>query len=138
MDSILISDLEVHYHVGVPDEERVHPQRLLLSVEMDHDFARAAAADDLTHTVNYFAVSQHLLTFGRDRHWKLIETLAVDIANSVMKEFKPAKVRVQVKKFIIPEAGFVAVRVERGPGKPPETARERVIRQIGGVPGGLR
>jgi len=138
MDSILISDLEVHYHVGVPDEERAHPQRLLLSVEMDHDFARAAAGDDLTHTVNYFAVSQHLLNFGRERHWKLIETLAVDIATSVMKEFKPAKVRVEVKKFIIPEARFVAVRVERGPGKPPETARERVIRQIGGVPGGLR
>lgn len=138
MDTILISDLEVRYCVGVPEEERGHPQRLLLSIEMDRDFAPAASADDLTQTINYFAVSQQLLKFGDGRSWKLIETLAVDIAKNILKEFKPAKVRVLVKKFIVPEAQYVAVRVERGPFRPPETARERVIRQIGGVPGGLR
>ena len=64
MDSILITDLEVHYCVGVPDEERAQPQRLQLCVELDHDFTRAAAADDLNETLNYFAVSRHLLAFG--------------------------------------------------------------------------
>lgn len=138
MDTILISDLEVRYHVGVPDDERARAQRLLLSIEMDHDVAQAAAGDDLNRTINYFDVCRHLSAFGEHREWKLIEKLAVDIAESVLVRFKPAKVRVLVKKFIIPAAQFVAIRIERGPARPPETARQRVIRQIGGVPGGLR
>ena len=42
MDTIAIEDLEVWFHVGVPDEERAHAQRLLISVEMDLDFRAAA------------------------------------------------------------------------------------------------
>ena len=65
MDTITLRDLEVHYHFGVPDEERVHPQRLLISVEMETDIRQAAATDDLAHTINYYAVSQRLLGLGR-------------------------------------------------------------------------
>ncbi len=42
MSQISIVDLEVFYRVGVPDAERAHPQRLLLTVEMDFDFSAAA------------------------------------------------------------------------------------------------
>lgn len=113
MDTIIIRDLEVSYHVGVPDEERSRPQRLLLTVEMQHDFSRAAATDDLTHTINYFAVSQRLLKLGDGRSWKLIETLAEEIAGIVLTEFGANAAAVEVKKFIIPEAKFVAVRINR-------------------------
>jgi FolB domain-containing protein len=114
MDLIIIKDLEVHYCVGVPDEERAKPQRLLLTVEMQHDFARAAGDDELGNTIDYFAVSQRLLKFGDGAHWKLIETVAVDIAQMVLEEFQPANISVEVKKFILPEANYVAVRVTRG------------------------
>jgi len=81
MDTITLRDLEVHYHIGVPDEERVHPQRLLISVEMETDIRPAAAGDDLAHTINYYAVSQRLLGLGRGRSWRLIETLVSEIAD---------------------------------------------------------
>jgi FolB domain-containing protein len=56
MDTITLRDLEVSYHVGVPDEERAHPQRLLISVEMETDITQAAAGDDLeTFTVQALA-----------------------------------------------------------------------------------
>jgi dihydroneopterin aldolase len=116
MDRITINELEVFYRVGVPDAERARPQRLLLTVEMDHDFTAAATTDDLKHTVDYFAVAQRLKGFGRRRSWKLIEKLAHDIAQLVLREFKPAAVRVEVKKFILPETRFVAVSVERKRG----------------------
>ena len=41
MDTITLTDLEVHYRVGVPDAERTQPQRLLLNIEMQHDFIRS-------------------------------------------------------------------------------------------------
>jgi dihydroneopterin aldolase len=113
MDTILIEDLEVRYRVGVPDAERAAPQRLLLCVAMEHPFAQAAASDNLKLTIDYFSVCQRLLRFGEGREWKLIETLAVQIAETVLREYSVSHVRVTVKKFIIPEARFVGVQVER-------------------------
>jgi dihydroneopterin aldolase len=113
MDLIRICDLEVFYRVGVPESERAAPQRLLLEVELELDFRGAAASDDLTQTINYFAVTQRLLAFGNGREWKLIETLAVEIAETVLREFKPDQVSVEVKKFIISEARCVSVRTTR-------------------------
>jgi FolB domain-containing protein len=113
MDTIIIRELEVHYHIGVPDEERAQPQRLLISVEMEHDFSRAAAGDDLTHTINYYVVSQRLLKLGEGRNWRLLETLAEEVARIILREFGAASVTVEIRKFIIPEARHVAVRIRR-------------------------
>jgi dihydroneopterin aldolase len=113
METITISDLEVFYHVGVPDAERAQPQRLWVTVEMEADFSAAAKSDAISDTIDYFAVSQRLLKFGEDRSWKLIEKLAVDIADAILAEFKPLSVTVEVKKFIIPQARFVSVTTAR-------------------------
>ncbi len=107
---ISIVDLEVFYRVGVPEAERAKPQRLLLTVEMDHDFTKAAKSDGIADTINYFAVSQRLLKFGDGREWKLIEKLAADIADLILAEFKPQNVTVEVKKFPIPQARYVSVK----------------------------
>ncbi len=115
MDTIRITDLEVFYHVGVPDEERLKPQRLLVSLELEHDFAVAVSRDEVGETIDYFAVTQHLLKFGEGCEWRLIETLAADIASMVLEDFRPRSVTVEVKKFIIPQAAHVSVRVTRRP-----------------------
>lgn len=141
MDVIRIVDLEVHYHVGVPDAERARAQRLLLGVAMEHDFREAAQADDLRHTINYFAVSQRLLRLGEGRSWRLIETLAADLAELVLAEFGARRVTVEVKKFILPEARHVAVEVTRsqaGGGSSPGLEARHRQPPLGGVPGGLR
>jgi len=113
LSKISIVDLEVFYRVGVPEAERVKPQRLLLTVEMDFDFSAAAASDDIGDTIDYFAVSQRLLKFGDGREWKLIEKLAADIADLVLAEFKPPSVTVEVKKLPIPQARHVSVTVTK-------------------------
>ena len=113
MNKIIIKDLEVFYHVGVPDEERGRPQRLLITVEIEHNFSEAAETDDLTKTIDYFAVAQRLLKFGEGRSWKLIEKLANDIATLVIQEFHASGVTVEIKKFIIPEAQFVGVKLKQ-------------------------
>lgn len=139
MDLITIRELEVHYHVGVPDSERAKAQRLLVDVEMESDFGAAAASDDLTKTVDYYAVSRRVLKFGEGRSWKLIETLSVDLAEAVVREFGASRVTVEVKKFIIPEARHVSVRATRGAKVAvKEEASDRLVRAIGGVPGAHR
>jgi len=113
VDTITIADLEAHFRVGVPDAERARPQRLLITVEVQLDFSAAATADDLRQTIDYYAVSRRVLALGEGREWKLIEKLAADIASLVLKEFQPRSVTVEVKKFILPEARHVSVRLTR-------------------------
>lgn len=109
MSKISIVDLELHVHIGVPDEERAKPQRILMTVDMDHDFSSAIATDRVTKTIDYFQVSQHLMEFVKGRSWKLIEKLANDAGEMVLAEFQPATVTITVKKFVIPQAAYVSV-----------------------------
>lgn len=113
MSKIRITDLEVFYQVGVTEEERAKPQRLLISVEMEHDFTSAISRDNLADTLDYFAISQRLLRFGEDCHWQLIETLAADIAAMLQDEFQVKTVSVEVKKFAVPQAAHVSVVLTR-------------------------
>ena len=113
MDWIVIKDLEVFYRVGVPDEERRAPQRLLVTIELQHNLADAALKDDLRATINYYAVAQRLLAFGEGREWKLIESVAAELAEIVLREFGGAAIEVEVKKFVLPQAAYVSVRVAR-------------------------
>ena len=113
MSKVSIVDLEVFYRVGVPEAERKKPQRLLLTMEMEFDFSKAAKSDDIADTIDYFAVSQRLLKFGDRREWKLIEKVAADIADMILAEFRPRSVLVEVKKFPVPQARHVSVVVTR-------------------------
>ena len=61
MDTIVIKDLEVFYRVGVSEEERAKPQRLLLTIELTRDFSAAAENDDLRATIDYHALTERLL-----------------------------------------------------------------------------
>jgi FolB domain-containing protein len=109
MSKITIVDLEVHYCVGVTDEERAQPQRLLLTVDMTLDFSSAAVSDRIERTINYHTLAQNLLKFGEGRSWKLLEKLVDNIATYVLAEYKPQSVLVEAKKFSVPQARFISV-----------------------------
>ena len=80
---------------------------------MTRDTSAAAVADDLTKTIDYYAVTRRLLKFGDGRSWKLLEKLAKDIADLILAEFTPDSVSVEVKKFVVSEARHVAVQLTR-------------------------
>jgi FolB domain-containing protein len=117
MSKITIVDLEVFWCVGVTEEERAKPQRLLLTVDMSLDFSSASVSDRIEKTINYQAVAEDLLKFGEGRSWKLLEKLVTNIADQILDEYNPQGVLVEVKKFSIPQAKFVSVST--GKMRPP-------------------
>lgn len=129
MSKITIVDLEVFFHVGVPDEERAQPQKLLVTVDMTYDFSSAAVTDRVTKTIDYAEVAQKITKLGEGRNWKLIEKVATDIADLVLNEFHPEAVMVQVKKFPLPQVNHVAVSVTQT-----RTSRGTVKRAGWGIP----
>ena len=116
MSRISIVELEVFYCVGVTEKERSKPQRLLISVDMASDFTAAVMSDRVEKTINYFDVAQEILKYGDGRSWKLLERLATNLADVILTKFKPQEVAVEIKKFVIPQAKFVAVSLTRSRG----------------------
>jgi 7,8-dihydroneopterin aldolase/epimerase/oxygenase len=113
MSFITIVDLEVFYRVGVSDEERSRPQRLLLTIDIKFDFSSAAVSGRVGRTIDYHEVSKHLFKLGEGRSWRLIESVATDIANKILADFRPESVTVEVKKFSLPEARYVSVSLTK-------------------------
>jgi dihydroneopterin aldolase len=113
MSKISIVDVEVFFCVGVTDEERAKPQRLLISVDMSIDFAVAAVSDRIEKTINYQEVANAVLQYGDGRNWKLIEKLATNLAEFILARYKPQGVSIEIKKFIIPQARHVSVTVTK-------------------------
>ena len=113
MSKITISDLEVFYCVGLTEEERAKPQRLLLTIDMSLDISSASLSDRIEKTINYQKVADSLLKFGDNRSWKLLEKLVSNVADMVLAEYQPQAVMVEAKKFIIPQAQYVSVSLTR-------------------------
>ena len=113
MSRISIVDLEVSYCIGLTDEERAQPQRLLITVDLDFDFASASLSDRIERTINYHTLADRVPKFGQGRSWKLIEKLVANLADMILAEFRPQAVAVEVKKFPLPQARYVSVTLTR-------------------------
>jgi FolB domain-containing protein len=113
MDAIIIEDLGVLCRIGVPEEERSKPQRLLLSIRLEGDFSNACRSDEIAATIDYFELSRRLIAFCQSHTFKLIEKLAYELTQLILQEFRPQSVTVQVKKYVLSEARYVAFELKR-------------------------
>ena len=112
-DLIEIRKLRVTTCVGVPDEELASPQTLEISIVMTPQVAFEELGDDIERTVDYHAVALEIQAIAAARPRRLIETLAVNIANDLLRDHPLRRVEVLVEKFILPDTECVAVRVVR-------------------------
>jgi dihydroneopterin aldolase len=69
--------------------------------------------DEIGEAVNYAAVCEAVNRFVEARRDKLIETLANAVALHLLETFELRKVAVELRKYILPQVGFVSVTVTR-------------------------
>lgn len=112
-DRIHIEQLEIEANVGVPDAERATPQRLLLNITVTPATPFRGLGEELDRTIDYAAVCDAVTVFLRGRSFKLIETLADEVAMLINRQFGAERVEVEVRKFILPQTAYVAVRTVR-------------------------
>ena len=109
MSKITIVDLEVFYCVGVTDEERAKPQRLLLTVDMSLDFSSASVSDRIERTINYQTAGRRIAEVRRGAKLEAVGETGRQDRRKDHVEYHPDSVLVEVKKFSIPQARFVSV-----------------------------
>jgi 7,8-dihydroneopterin aldolase/epimerase/oxygenase len=112
-DTIEIRRLQVSTLIGVPDEERAIPQTLFVTIRMTPSQGFDGLADDVSRTVDYYAVSQEIEALAAARSRRLIETLAVEIAHYLLENHPLKHVAISIEKQILPNTECVAVHLER-------------------------
>lgn len=113
-DKILVRGLQLICHIGVPEEERRRAQ--VLRAHLTMEVGVFAEGDEIGRTVNYKEVSDEVRELAARGERRLIESLAVEIADLVLGRYAVMRVRVELEKEILPEAEWVGVVIERGGG----------------------
>ena len=115
MDIIYISDLKIDTVIGIYDWERRTRQTVILDIEMGTDIRKAAANDDIEHTIDYKAVSKRLIRFVSDSEFELVESLAEAITGILLNEFNVPWCRLRLnKRGAVRGAKDVGIVIERG------------------------
>ena len=112
-DCILISGLELPVRIGVPEEERAGWQTLRADLELRLRGRVEAMGDDLSATVDYDAAARQVRALAAEKPRCLIETLAGEIAELLLRQTALSGVTVTLRKRILPGVDDVAVRVVR-------------------------
>ena len=112
-DAVHIEGLEIFAHIGVPDEERSAAQRLSFNLTFWPVRPFSELHDEIGKAVDYANVCTEVKRFAAARRDRLVETLASAVAQHLLEAFEIRKIRVELRKYILPETEFVSVTVTR-------------------------
>ena len=110
MDQIVIEGLELMAHIGVPDDERDRLQRLTVSAVLTPESSFRELDERLDRTVDYACAAESIRKLAGERPWRLLETLCVAIAEMLVRDFALRQAGVEVRKFVLSDTEYVAVR----------------------------
>ncbi len=114
MDTVYIDGLKVDAVIGINDWERNIRQQLIIDMEISCDISEAARTDDISFACDYASISERVSIFVSSSHFQLIETLAEQTAQLILKEFSVPKLKLRVSKpNAIDTAENVGVFIER-------------------------
>lgn len=115
LDKVFIHELTAFASIGAYDWEHTIQQRLVFNIEMGWDFQQAATTDDVQYCLNYAEASQKVLDFVQSRPFKLVETVAHQVAEMLQQHYQLKWLRIELHKpKAVAQASSVGVIIERG------------------------
>jgi len=105
MGIIRLHNMTFYGYHGVSAAERQTGRRFEVDVELLVDMEKPAKSDKLKDTVNYTEVYRTVEQIVLQNSYSLLETIAVRLANQILKKFKPQEVTIRVRKRIPPVPG---------------------------------
>lgn len=114
-EKIIIKGLKVPTIIGVHQWEQAIKQTLILDLELDSPpFREIANYDDIEQALDYQKVAEWIHNFGSINSFKLIETFASKLADSLANEFNIRKIAISLEKHqAIDDVKYVGVKLER-------------------------
>ena len=115
MDLVYIKNLRIETIIGIYDWERQVKQVVSMDLEMAADIKMAAQTDNIGYALNYKSISKRIIKFLQEQKFKLIESMAEEVAQIVLIEFSVPWVRLRISKpGALRGSEDVGIIIERG------------------------
>ena len=106
-DRLHLEDVRFYGHHGVSKAEQTVGVWFSVDAELAVDLTPAATSDDLGSAIDYGLVARRIVEIGTQGRVNLIERLAGQIAQTLLREFPTQQVRVRVRTLTPPLEGLV-------------------------------
>ncbi len=116
LDKIIIQGIVFYGYHGLTLAEQELGQKFLVDVELYLDLKPAGLSEHLADSIDYKEIYDLVKGIEQKKKYRLIETLAEDIAQVILDKTQAIKIFVRVKKPQVPIAGvvdYVAVEITR-------------------------
>jgi dihydroneopterin aldolase len=107
-DSVFVRGLEFEGNHGYSAAERRGTRRFRVNLTLELPLAAAAASDRIADTVDYFRVSEIVISLGTKSTYKLLEALAGAIGAKIQELYPRAAVAIELEKLAPPCPGVPA------------------------------
>ena len=112
-DKLIINGLAAQCHLGVTEVEQREAQTVWLDLELAIDAARAARRDEVHDALDYASVVQQVRSLVEGKSYRLMETMAEDVATLLVQDVKVPEVLVRVSKRALPGIEEAVVEIRR-------------------------
>ena len=115
MDKIFLHGLEIETVIGIWEWEQRITQRVRLDLELAADIRAAAVTDSIEQALDYKEIAKRVIAYVGESRFKLVETLAENVAKMIVVEFGVPWLRLSVSKpGAIAGSRDVGITIERG------------------------
>jgi len=107
-DCVFVRGLEFEGNHGYTPAERRGTRRFRVNVTLEQPLAAAAESDKLADTIDYWKVSDAVVSLGTKSTFKLIEALAGAIGRRLQELYPRAALVIEIEKLAPPCPGVPA------------------------------
>jgi dihydroneopterin aldolase len=107
-DCVFVRGLEFEGNHGYTAAERRGTRRFRVNVTLELPLAAAAASDKIADTVDYWKVSEVVVSLGTKSTFKLLEALAGAMGHKIQELYPRAAVAIELEKLAPPCPGIPA------------------------------
>ncbi len=112
-DRLFINGLAADCRIGVTDQEQATPQRIWIDLELTIDARRVAARDAVEDALDYAQLVQAVSRRVQSKPYRLLETMAEELAAQILGQFATPEVMVRISKRALPGIESAAVEIVR-------------------------
>ena len=95
---IFFKEINIPCRIGVYEHEKKHPQRIIISIELELSSEVEPINDRIDETLNYDLIYREIKKISSSQHFNLVETLTYRIFVYLKKLEKVSNLRINVSK----------------------------------------
>ena len=111
---ILINELILDLKLGYYDFEKLKPQKVKFSLEIDYQDKKPSNDKDLRSIVNYATIVKLIKKLLKKKHYNFLETLAEAVFDELFKDKRIGKIMLKIEKLeILKECSSVGIQITK-------------------------